>query len=175
MLSWLYIYILYIYIYVYIYIYIIYICVYRHFILCPLRSRARILFIRPILFNILTFPFYANNVFTLGNSGCTIFALVGIAFLLDEPVTRSLFVILIPSFLATRSFREWSDSAVRWSFASWRLSSDERKDDFRWLLFLFILTSKSLNSRLALAITSLLRGRLLILMNAISMSCLSGT
>lgn len=38
---------------------------------------------------------YANNVFTLGDSGCTIRSWGSL--LLEEPVTRSLFVVLIPS------------------------------------------------------------------------------
>lgn len=82
----------------YIYIYII--CVYRYRPVHPLRSRARTSPSPSVPF-LISFcpppptPLYANNVFTLGDSGCTIFALVGIAFARRTGNTVSLFVILI--------------------------------------------------------------------------------
>lgn len=80
----------------YIYIYII--CVYRYRPVHPLRSRARTSPSPSVPFLISFYPpppLYANNVFTLGDSGCTIFALVGIAFARRTGNTVSLFVILI--------------------------------------------------------------------------------
>lgn len=62
-----------------IYIYIYYMCI--PILSCILCARAQSPHFLRSLFNILScVPLYANNVFTLGDSGCTIFALVGIAF-----------------------------------------------------------------------------------------------
>lgn len=115
MLSW-----LYIYIYIHIYVYT---DIYRPVFLA-LDAQGSYL---PVPFLISSYPFYANNVFTSGDSGCTIFALVGIAF---ARRTGNTVALCHPNTIIPR-LGPFGNKAYLWKRSSLRRSWDYgNRDDY---------------------------------------------